>query len=153
MCEILGDCLTTDHDIHADVVRELAQALDAIASSHNCRPGGILFRQGQPGDGVLVLRHGKVRLSAAPHDSDLRLPYRVVGPGYVLGLPALFSGQPYSLTAEALEECVFGFVDREKALELVRRRLDLCFQAADLLAREVRELREWQASHMGVDTR
>ena len=145
--------MTTDHDTHADVVRELAQALDAIASSHNCPLGGILFRQGQPGEGVLVLRHGKVRLSAAPHDNDQLLPYRIVGPGYVLGLPALFSGQSYSLTAEALEECVFGFVDREKALELVRKRHDLCFQAADLLAREVRELREWQASHMSVDPR
>ena len=140
-----------DHDIHADVVRGLAEALDAIASSHSCKPGGFLFRQGQPGDGVLVLRRGKVRLSASSHDGDTRLPYRVVGPGYVLGLPALFSGQPYSLTAEALEECAFGFVDRVRALQLVRERLDLCFQAADLLAREVRELREWQASHMGVD--
>ena len=143
--------LTADHDVHADVIRELAQALDAIARSHSCNRGGTLFQQGQPADGVLVLRQGKVRLSAAAHDSDTRLPYRVVGPGYVLGLPALFSGQPYSLTAEALEECAFGFVDRKRALELVRKRLDLCFQAADLLAREVRELREWQASHMGAD--
>lgn len=141
--------LKPDYDIHADAVRELAKALDAIASSHSCPPGGILFRQGQPGEGVLVVRRGQVRLSACSHDGHARLPYRTIGPGYVLGLPALFSGQPYSLTAEALEECVFGFVDRERALELVRQRHDLCFQAADLLAREVRELREWQALHCG----
>jgi len=98
-----------------------------------------------------VLRQGKVRLSAASQAGDGRLSYRVVGPGYVLGLPALFSGQPYSLTAEALEECVFGFVDRERALELIRQRLDLCFQAADLLAQEVRSLREWQASQVYLD--
>ena len=143
--------MNTEHDVHANLVRELAEALDAIASSHSCRRGEVLFRQGQPGDGVLVLRQGKVRLSAASHSDDSRLPYRVVGSGYVLGLPALFSGQPYSLTAEALEECAFGFVDRERALELVRKRLDLCFQAADLLARDVRELRTWQASHFGAD--
>ena len=142
--------LNTDRDVHASLIRELAEALDAMASSHSCRPGAVLFRQGQPGDGVLVLRQGKVRLSAASH-ADTHLPYRVVGPGYVLGLPALFSGQPYSLTAEALEECVFGFVDRERALELIRRRLDLCFQAADLLAQEVRSLREWQASHVQLN--
>ena len=141
--------MNTDYDIHATLVRELAQALDAIATSHTCQPGAVLFRQGQPGDGVLVLRQGKVRLSAPLHNGGGKLPYRIVGPGYVLGLPALFSGQPYSLTAEALEECAFGFVDRERALELVRQRLDLCFQAADLLAQEVRNLREWQASHIG----
>jgi len=140
----------TDYDVHADAVRELAEALDTIASSHTCRPGDVLFRQGQAADGVLVVRRGKVRLYAGSSDGDTRLPYRTVGPGYVLGLPALFSGQPYSLTAEALEECVFGFVERTRALELVRRRLDLCFQAADLLARELRSLREWQLTRMGI---
>ena len=137
-------------DIHAAVVRELAEALDAIATVYTCRAGAVLFRQGQPADGVLVVRQGKVRLSALAHSDDPQLPYRTVGPGYVLGLPALFSGQPYSLTAEAVEECVCGFVDRERALQLVHNRLDLCFQAADLLAREIRSLREWQATHLGV---
>ena len=141
--------MKSDNDVYADVVRELAEALDAIASVYTCSAGAILFRQGQSADGVLVMRQGKVRLSALSHDSDPRLPYRTVGPGYVLGLPALFSGQPYSLTAEAVEECACGFVDRERALELVHKRLDLCFQAADLLAREIRSLREWQATHLG----
>ena len=142
--------MQNDNDIHAHVVRDLAEALDAIASLRSCRSGAVLFQQGQPAEGVLVVRRGAVRLSASSHGDDTKLPYRIVGPGYVLGLPALFSGQPYSLTAEALEECVCGFVDRERALELVRDRLDLCLQAADLLAREVRSLREWQAGHMGV---
>jgi CRP-like cAMP-binding protein len=142
--------LQSDNDVHADVVRELAEALDAIASVHSCPSGSVLFQQGQSAEGVLVIRRGAVRLSASSHGGDAWLPYRTVGPGYVLGLPALFSGEPYSLTAEALEECVCGFVDREKALDLVRNRLDLCLQAADLLARELRSLREWQAGYMGV---
>ena len=151
-CARLGDhFLNTDRDMHASLIRELAETLDTMASSHSCRTGEVLFRQGQPGDGVLVLRQGKVRLSAGSPGADNRLSYRVVGPGYVLGLPALFTGRPYSLTAEALEECAFGFVDRERALQLIRNRLDLCFQAADLLAQEVRSLREWQAANMGAN--
>jgi len=143
--------LRNNSDVYADVVRELAEALDAIASSQSYPAGQVLFQQGQPAEGVLVVRRGAVRLSAMSHGNDPRLPYRTVGPGYVLGLPALFSGQPYSLTAEALEECVVGFVEREKALELVRKRLDLCLQAADLLAREIRGLRVWQAGQLGVE--
>lgn len=137
-----------DYDIHANAIRQLAAALDAIASSHSCSPGAVVFRRGQPGDRVFVLREGKVRLSAPSSDGDTRQPYRAVGPGYVLGLPALFSGQPYSLTAEALEECVFGFVDRERALQLVRERPTLCFEAVDLLANELRDLRDWHVTHM-----
>jgi len=142
--------LHIDSDDHADVIRELAQALDAIANVYTCCAGTIIFHQGQTADGVLVIREGKVRLSALSHDVDPPVPYRTAGPGYVLGLPALFSGQPYSLTAEAVEDCVCGFVARDQALELIRKRLDLCFQATDLLAREIRSLREWQAAHLGV---
>ena len=99
----------------------------------------------------MVVRKGTVRLYAGSDDGRGGLPYRNVAPGYVLGLPALFSGHSYSLTAEALEDCVVGFVDRNKALELVHQRVDLCFQAADVLARELGSLREWQATHLVED--
>ena len=134
------------NDTHVDAIRHLAEALDAIAHPQSCRSGETLFRQGEPGAGVLVLRQGKVCLCAFSPDGHSRLSYRSLGCGDVLGLPALFSGEPYSMSAEALEDCVFGFVDRERALQLFRDRLDLCFQAAQLLADGVRELRERQAA-------
>ena len=134
-----------NNDFCADAIRQLAEALDAVANPQSCVAGDILFRQGEPGTGVRVLRQGKVCLYACSPNGHTRLFYRNVGAGYVLGLPALFSGQPYSLTAEALEDCVFGFVDRGRAFELIRERLDLCLEAAKLLAHEVRQLRELQA--------
>ena len=141
-----GDPLLETHtSVHATTFRQLAETLDAIAHLRSCQMGEVLFRQGDPAAGILVLRQGRVRLSASSRHGDT-LSYRTVGPGYVLGLPALFSGRPYSLTAEALEGCIFGFVDRERALQLIRESLDLCSQAAELLANELRELREWQAA-------
>jgi CRP-like cAMP-binding protein len=131
-------------DIDADAARKLARSLEAIARSRTYPAGGTLFRQGEPAEGVLVVRSGQVRLSVSSPDGN-HLPYRTVGKGYVLGLPALFSGETYSLTAEAVEPCALGFVDRASALELVLQHPDLCFQAADLLAHELRALREWQA--------
>jgi len=142
--------LQTDADMHAFVIRELAEALDTVASPRSWPSGAVLFQQGQPADGVMVLRRGAVRLFAAGLDHGSRASHRTVGPGYVLGLPALFSGAPYSLTAEAAEECECGFVQRNLALELLRKRLDLCLQAANLLACELRELRAWQVERMGA---
>ena len=143
----LGGCalLEPNSDFYAHATRRLAEALDSIAKPQSCPTGETLFRQGEPGTGVLVVRQGRVCLYASSPDHHARLSYRTVGPGYVLGLPALFSGEPYSLTAEALEDCVFGFVERERAWQLVRERLDLCLEAIKLLAHEVRQLREWQA--------
>jgi CRP-like cAMP-binding protein len=125
----------------ADAAQELSEALDRIASRRTCSKGALLFQQGQSGHGVLVLRRGNVELYVSTEDGCTRLPYRTVGPRYVLGLPALFSGKPFSLTAEALEECEFSFVERETALQLMRDRLDLCLQAASQMASEITDFR------------
>jgi len=130
-------------NLPADAAQALIEALGRVATRPACSRGAVLFQQGQPGDGVLVLRSGKVGLFVSA-DGSTRLPYRTVGPGYVLGLPALFSGKPFSLTAEALEACTFSFVKREAALQLMRDRLDLCLQAASQLASEITTLRKWQ---------
>ena len=96
---------------------------------------------------MLVVRRGKVGLFFSSADGSTRLPYRTVGPGCVLGLPALFSGMPFSLTAEALDECELSFVQKETALQLMRDRPDLCLQAASQLASEVTALGRWLAIH------
>jgi CRP-like cAMP-binding protein len=142
-----GACMSFDPhkaSIPGDSARALAEALDRVATRHTCSRGEVLFQQGQLGHGVLVLRRGTVELFLSSADGSTRLPYRTVGPGYVLGLPALFSGKPFSLSAEALEECEFSLVPREAALQLMRDRLDLCLQAASQLASEVTTLSKLQ---------
>lgn len=62
----------------------------------------------------------------------------------------MFSGEPYSLNAETLEQSESGFVEQEVALSLLRNRMDLCFQAADILACEVRDLRKRQADVISI---
>ena len=135
-------------NLPADAAQALIEALGRVATRHACSRGAVLFQQGQPGDFVLVLRSGKVELFVSSADGSTRLPYRTVAPGYVLGLPALFSGKPFSLTAEALEECEISFVQREAGLQLMRERLDLCLQAASQLAGEVTTLRKWQGGRL-----
>jgi len=131
-------------NIPEDATQALTEALDQLGTRQTCSRGAVLFQQGQPEHGVLVLRTGKVGLFLSSADGSTRLPYRTVGPGYVLGLPALFSGKQFGLTAEVLEECQLSFVPREAALQLMRERLDLCLQALSQLASEITTLRKWQ---------
>lgn len=127
-------------DIPEDAAQALTEALDRAGTRQTCGEGMALFQQGQPGYGVLVLRSGRVGLFVSSADGSTRLPYRTVGPGCELGLPALFSGKTFGLTAEALEECEFSLVPREAALKLMRDRLYLCLQAASQMASEITAL-------------
>src|ERR1035438_9193166 len=55
----------------------------------------------------------------------------------LLGLPATFTGRPYSLTAVTVVESDIVHLPREEFLQLMRERLDLCREATDMLGHGV----------------
>ncbi len=129
---------TTDHAFHAHP--ELQQALEALAKTVTKKKGTVLFRQGNTAKGVYLLRSGKAVLSVHSKGTGMMVP-RAVGPGSVLGLPANICGKPYSLTAETLEDCELGFVDRAKIVKLLRKDGQLCLHAVEVVGRELATLR------------
>lgn len=126
-------------------------ALERIASPMVAAKGSHLFRQGEAARGVFLLHKGRIRLYL--HASARKaVPYRIVGPGSILGFPATFANAPYSLTAENLADCELGFVRGEEVLDLMSQRSDLCFHAAEVMSQEVRELRRKQAAILSAAT-
>lgn len=55
----------------------------------------------------------------------------------MLGLPATFTGRPYSLTAVTLAESEVMHVPRKQFLKLMGERPDLCLETTEMLGREV----------------
>ena len=152
MAPIQGGRMSTPTTLRAQQIAPKARtgypalwaALEGICSRMAVAKGKVLFQQGEAGRGVFLLRQGKVRLSLH-RTGGKELPYRVAGPGNILGLPATLSHAPYSLTAENLADCEVGFAPAEDVLNLLSKRGDLCFQAVEIMAHEVRKLRKKQA--------
>ena len=65
----------------------------------------------------------------------------MLGAGCVVGLPATMSGSAYSLIATVAEDAELGFVSRGAFLRLMAKDTSLCFQAMDLLSREIADIR------------
>src|SRR5512142_3501349 len=73
--------------------------------------GAVLLSVGEPGSGAFLIESGFVKMTLG---TNPRLyPNRVLGAGNVIGLPATFSGEPYSLAAECATECRLCFIPRE----------------------------------------
>jgi CRP-like cAMP-binding protein len=102
--------------------------------------GTVLFQMGQPCRGAFLIRSGQVQLSVDTASS--LYPARTVGSGYVVGLPATFSGEPYSLTAEAKSRCRLEFIPRQKLLSLLHQNPDAGFQILRLLSEEIFYIRK-----------
>ena len=123
--------------------------LEGIATGTAIEKGKALFRQGDAGRGVFLVRKGKLMLTMHPRGHK-KLLYRTIGPGQILGLPATLSDGPYSVTAECLADCELAFIEAEEVVDLLRKRSDLCLHAVEIMAHEVRQLRTKQASLLSV---
>jgi CRP-like cAMP-binding protein len=119
---------------------EVRKQLQAIATPVLKDKGTVLFQIGQPCRGAFLIRSGQVQLSLDTVSS--LYPTRTVGSGFIAGLPATFSGEPYSLTAETKSRCRLDFIPRQKLLSLLHQNPDAGFQILRLLSEEIFHIRK-----------
>jgi CRP-like cAMP-binding protein len=113
--------------------------LREVAVSTRKPKGAVLFRAGETAKGAFLIRSGQVRLSL--HKAPFVYPSRVLGQGNVIGLPASFSGEPYSLTATAAKDCHVYFIPRARLLSLFRHNPEVGYQIVRILSEEIYDMR------------
>src|SRR6516162_10947777 len=99
--------------------------LEAVAAGSRLRTyrrGQIVFTAGDPGDTVIVVISGRVKVVVRSADGG-ELTLTVFGPGGMFGELSVADGGPRSADAETLEECRLLFVPREIIQEICGREL------------------------------
>jgi CRP-like cAMP-binding protein len=120
---------------------DLLRALESRATPVWCRTERLLFNQDEPAVGVYIIREGCATL--AMHSFDGRPIFSIEAlPGSLLGLPALISDQPYSLTAIAHAGAKVSFVGRSEFFAIMQADPLLSLKMLKVLAAEVRTARE-----------
>jgi len=118
-------------DVMAAVARE--------GVSRRCVRREALFRQGEPADAFIVLTSGRLKLVQTGADGQ-EVIVRYVGPGEMCAVVALFPGQEYPVTAEAVEPSEVVLWSRERLEQLMLAHPRLGLNAMRLLADRMREL-------------
>jgi CRP-like cAMP-binding protein len=111
----------------------LKAGLESAGRKRDLPPARVLFREDGESVGVFLVCKGKVLMGVR----NMPKLDRVFSAGSLLGLPATFTGHPYTLTAVTVVQSDVVHVPREKFLQLMRARTDLCREATDMLGREV----------------
>ena len=96
------------------------EAVAARSRERTFRRGQILFIAGDPGDTVIVVISGRVKVVVRSADGG-ELTLTVVGPGGMFGELSVADGGPRSADAETLEECRLLFVPREMIQDICGR--------------------------------
>jgi CRP/FNR family transcriptional regulator len=96
----------------------------------------VLFTQGDPGQTVLVVVHGYIKLSALTAGGR-EVVLDVVGPSDVFGELAVLTDRPRAATAVALSPCAVFSIDGRPFVEALARAPDAMFWMIRLLGRRV----------------
>ncbi len=106
--------------------------------------GTVVFQQGREPKGVYVVFSGAILLTLRDA-AGRQVPFRSVGQGCVMGLPASISGRAYSLSAKVVKDALLGFVPRAELLDLLRNQPRHCYRVVEVLSDEVALLRRESA--------
>lgn len=114
---------------------EMLQSLEHLVRKHPA--GTVLFREGERGDTMYVLRSGKVNIEKRVADSVLTLA--VLGAGEFFGEMALLEGLPRSAAARVVEDALLIELKHDSFEHLVRRNGEIAVRVMRRLSARLRE--------------
>ena len=118
---------------------KLLAAFEQIAGKLSCADSQILFHKGDPGSCVYLVRRGEVDLILSL-SSTRALGFRAKA-GSLIGLPAAFSRDRYSMTAVAYRGAELGVMSGEMFREMVASDPQLSLDVLRILAAETHAAR------------
>ncbi len=118
----------------------LIRMLEEHSAPARCEIDGALFRQGDSPAGLYIFHHGSVTLSMISENGQSLFAAQAL-PGSLLGLPAVVTDKPYTLTANARAGAQVSFIGRGEFTQLMLSHPKLSAQVLKILAAEVRSAR------------
>jgi len=111
--DLCGDCQAHTRCAFTNLSPEAREQFRAMAQPRFYAPGSTVVRQGEEADGLFILQSGLVRvLHLTPGGKPVGV--RMVSPPEIVGLTEVITGDPYSVTAETVEESHLEYVSRRR---------------------------------------
>ncbi len=130
-----------------------AEDLGALASASRLRTfrrGQVVFTRGDPGDTVIVVVSGRVKVVVRSADGGA-LTLAIIGPGGGFGELAVADSGPRSSDAETLEECQLLLIPREAIQEVCARIPAVAQALTAIIAATLRRLTDATADLIFLD--
>src|SRR5574337_326140 len=115
--------------------------LAAVLDEANCRKGEVLFRHGDPGDSLYIIRRGQIELFVKDHTGE-KIVLTVAGAGDLFGELSLLDNGPRTATAQALDDTDLLVLDRSDLVFFLRQRPDAALDLMTVMGQRLRKADE-----------
>jgi len=119
MDEPIDPAFLRDSELFENQSAEVVRAVLSQGQLLEFGPGQVVFRQGEEGDRLFVVKSGVLEVVATPTDGSEPTVVAYLGTGEVIGELALLTGSPRSATVRSPEHVVLFAVDKAVFLDLM----------------------------------
>ena len=120
------------------------QFVQSAVEQRDYAAGQHIFQEGDPGDGLYLVKDGSVQIGTVVADGD-RMVFAHVPPGEVFGEMSVLDNQPRSAFALAETRTTVYFLPREKVFDLLKQAPEV---AMTLLQEIVARFREFNRQYL-----
>src|SRR5262245_65478446 len=117
------------------------QALAASLRERRYQAGDVIFRRGDPSEGLGVVLRGRVRTVIASTEGREQV-LKVFGPGRTFGDIPVFDDEPQPADAVSVSESIVVFIPQVDLLERLRQHPDAAIDVIRLFATRRRAYRQ-----------
>jgi CRP-like cAMP-binding protein len=119
MAETIDPTFLRNSELFENQPAEVIRAVLAQGQLLEFGPGETVFRQGEQGDRLFVVKSGVLEVIAAPTDGSEPTVVAYLGTGEVIGELALLTGSPRSATLRSPEHAELFVVDKAVFIDLM----------------------------------
>lgn len=114
------------------------ESLRQVAHERTYGMGETIFKQGDPGDGIYIVKSGEVHIAVVASSGELRVISKL-GVGELFGEMAVIDSDPRSASALAGERTTVYFVSRNDLLDMLNRAPQLTMGLMREISRRLRD--------------
>jgi CRP/FNR family cyclic AMP-dependent transcriptional regulator len=108
-----------------------------FAKLRRARAGEVLFQKGDPGDGLLAILKGRIRISTLSEEGK-EVVLNILGPGELFGEIALIDGKERSADASVMENAELVVIDARDFTPFLAARPELATRLLVFLCQRIR---------------
>ncbi len=129
-------CETRPKSLFCDLNEEHLQELNHAKTCNEYHVNQILFYEGNQPHGIFCVKQGKIKIYKSDSNGNQQI-VRLAGPGDLVGFRSLLAKQPYTATAETIENARICFVDKTTFLHLIESHPVTALSVIENLAKEL----------------
>jgi CRP/FNR family transcriptional regulator, cyclic AMP receptor protein len=133
--------LLSRHPIFGQLPPKAIAQFAAYSTRRRVPRGTSIFKKGDPGNSLMAVLSGRVRISMPTADGH-EVVLSIVQPGEIFGEMGLLDGQPRSADATAVNDCELMVIDRRDFLPFMRSQPDIPIRLISILCARLRRANE-----------